>query len=430
VTVVDAIALTVGMVIGAGIFRIPSLVAANASSAWMVYAVWVAGGLVSLVGGLVYAELASTYPHPGGDYHYLRRAFGFRMSFLFAWARMSVIQTGTIALVSFVFGEYASQVISLGNHSAAIYAGLVIVGLTALNAAGVRHGTAAQNVLTSIEVLGVVLVILAGALAAAAPAAAPQASTTSASSIGLMMVFVLLTYGGWNEAAYLSGELRDPQRNMVRVLGFSLLLITVLYLLVNWSYLHALGLAGTAGTQQVAADLVGRAFGGRGTMLVSVLVAISSLTTANASVFTGARTSYAFGCDFAPFRFVGRWNPRTATPLNALAVQAGITLALVLFGTLTREGSQTVVAIVEYTAPVFWLFFLLSGIALFVLRRKEPDTPRPFKVPWYPLTPVLFCSTCAYLLYSSLVYTGSSALAGVAVLAVGALFLMVFKNRT
>jgi basic amino acid/polyamine antiporter, APA family len=267
VTTVDAIALTVGIVIGAGIFRTPALIAANSASEWTVYLAWALGGIISVMGALVYSELATTYPHAGGDYHYLTRAFGHRLSFLFAWARMSVIQTGAITFSLFVFGDYLSEIFSLGTYSSAIYAGLAIVALTVLNITGVREGTGTQNFLTSIEVLGVILVIVAGLLMVAP---APQAiantpgASLSSSSFGLVMVFVLLTYGGWGEAAYVSAELRDVRRNMVRVLMLSILLITTLYLLINWAYLHALGLAGTAKAEQVGAVIMNRAFGERG----------------------------------------------------------------------------------------------------------------------------------------------------------------------
>ncbi len=430
VTTVDAIALTVGIVIGAGIFRTPALIAANSASEWTVYLAWALGGIISVMGALVYSELATTYPHAGGDYHYLTRAFGHRLSFLFAWARMSVIQTGAITFSLFVFGDYLSEIFSLGPYSSAIYAGLAIVALTVLNITGVREGTGTQNFLTSIEVLGVILVIVAG-LMIVAPA--PQAiantpgASPSSSSFGLVMVFVLLTYGGWGEAAYVSAELRDVRRNMVRVLMLSILLITTLYMLINWAYLHALGLAGTAKAEQVGAVIMNRAFGERGAEIISLLIAISALTTANATVFTGARTSYAFGCDFPAFRFLGRWSPRTSTPVNALLVQGGIAIALIFFGVVTRRGFET---IVEYTAPVYWFFILLTGISLFVLRRKESGIARPFRVPLYPVTPILFCMASAYLLYSSLAYTRIGALAGVAVLTVGAVLLLFVRPST
>src|SRR2546428_818369 len=155
----------------------------------MVYLAWSLGGVISLIGALVYAELASTYPHAGGDYHYLSRAFGFRLSFLFAWARMSVIQTGSIALLAFVFGDYAGRVFSLGEYSSPLYAALVIVVLTVLNILGVRQGTMTQNLLTGVQVLGLIIVIIAGFAVAAPPAALERPSTVSSSSLGLMMVF-------------------------------------------------------------------------------------------------------------------------------------------------------------------------------------------------------------------------------------------------
>ncbi len=415
----DAVGLIVGIVIGAGIFRTPSIVAANASSVWMVYLAWIAGGVLSLIGALVYAELATAYPNTGGDYYFLKRAFGPRLSFLFGWARMTVIQTGSITSVSFIFGDYLSRILPLGGFSAPIYAGMAVAVLTGLNIMGVRQGTGAQNFLTAIEVLGLMAIVAAGLLAGSA---APAESTVTAgsSSAGFMILFVLFTYGGWNEAAYVSGELRDVQRNMARVLIVSLLVITGLYVSVNWAYLNGLGLAGVAKSEQVAADLMQRAFGETGAQGISLLIAVAALTTANATVFTGGRSSYAFGRDFSMFRVLGHWNPRTGTPVNGLLLQGAISLALVVLGVFTRRGFET---IVEYTAPVFWSFFLLTGVAFFVLRRRDAGVPRAFRVPFYPVPPFLFCTMCAYLLYSSLAYTGVGALAGVAVLAIGGFLL-------
>jgi len=418
VTVVDAIGITIGIVVGAGIFSLPSLVAGNAQSEWTVLLAWTLGGAASFIGALVYAELATTFPHAGGDYHFLRRAFGSRIGFLFAWARMSVIQTGSMALLAFVFGDYASRIAPLGAYSSSIYAAGLLVLLTGLNILGVRQGTGTQNVLTTVEVLGVILVIAAGFTAAVPQSAATSPNAGGSSAFGMMMVFVLLTYGGWNEAAYLSAELRDVQRNMTRALFSSILVITVLYVLINLAYLRALGLAGVAGSNQVAADVMRNAFGEGAAGLISVFVAISALTSANATIFTGARTSYALGCDVAPLSFLGRWSSRTSTPVNALLAQGAIGLGLVLLGTLTRENLET---IVNYTSPVFWSFFLLTGISLFVLRRKDPGAVRPFRVPLYPLTPIVFCATCTYLLYSSLNTFKTGALVGVAVVAVGVL---------
>lgn len=214
---------------------------------------------------------------------------------------------------------------------------------------------------------------------------------------------------------------------MARALILSVLVITTLYVAINWAYLHGLGLSGVAGSQQVAADLMRRAFGDIGARGISVLIAIAALTSANATIFTGGRSSYAFGCDFRQFRFMGHWNAHTGTPVNGLLIQGAVSLALVLLGVFTRQGFQTMV---DYTAPVFWLFFLLTGIAFFVLRRKDRTTNRPFRVPLYPLPPIVFCIMCAYLLYSSLAYARIGAMAGVAVLAVGALLLLFVEPST
>jgi amino acid transporter len=431
----DAVAIIVGIVVGAGVFRTPSLVAANAASEGAVLLIWIAGGLVSLVGALCYAELATAYPHAGGDYHYLTRAYGRPLAFLFAWSRIAVIQTGSAALLAFVFGDYASQLLRLGEHSSSVYAALVIVALTGLNVLGVRQGARTQNWLTAVEVLSLLTVVVAGlALAAAgAPDAAAtrqmpegQDGGTSGAALGLALVFVLLTYGGWNEAAYISAEVSGARRNVARALLLSIAVITGLYMLVNWAYLRGLGLQGLAGSEAAAADLMRRVAGDGGARFVSFLIAISALTSANATVITGARTNYALGRDFRMFDFLGRWHERANTPTNALLVQGVIALALVFAGTLARQGFVTMV---EYTAPVFWLFFFFAGLSLIVLRVREPEVERPFRVPLYPITPLVFCAACAYMLQSSLAYTGAGALAGVIVLLAGFPVLLAAQQR-
>jgi basic amino acid/polyamine antiporter, APA family len=422
----DAVGIIVGIVICAGIFKTPALVAGNVGDTATLVLAWILGGLISLIGALCYAELASTYPDAGGDYHFLTRAFGPRLSFLFAWGRLTVIQTGSIALLAFVLGDYASAVLPLGAYSTPLYAAVVVAALTLLQVAGAPKAAFAQNVLTSIEVLGVLLVAFVGLFSSGAGPAASAAASSSA-GFGLVMVFVLLTYGGWNEASYVSAEVHEPGRNMVRALVLSILIVTALYVAVNVALVRGLGLAGLAASKAPAADLLER-LTGRGTaVLVSVMVIVSTLTSINATVFTGARSAYAVGRDFTPFRVLGRWHAGRQAPVNALVAQAIIALLLIGVGALTRRGFETMV---EYTAPVFWTFILLAGIALFVLRRREPDRPRPFRVPFYPVTPLVFCATCAYLLYSSLAYTGFGALLGVAVVATGAIVLLVSSRRS
>src|SRR5688572_1752628 len=218
-TVLDAVALIVGIVFGIGIYKTPPLVAANVDSGLAFMALWVVGGFVTLVGALCYAELATAYPSAGGEYHFLNRAYGRSTAVLFAWARGTVVQTGAIALVAFVFGDYAAQLLPLGPHSSAIYAAIAVVGLSAINLIGTYQSTRAQHVLTIVELVTIVIVI--GAAVTIGANSAPQGEpvdSSSAGSLGLAMVFVLLTFGGWNEAAYISAELRDARRNIPRVL--------------------------------------------------------------------------------------------------------------------------------------------------------------------------------------------------------------------
>ncbi|HLM52902.1 MAG TPA: APC family permease, partial [Pseudoxanthomonas sp.] len=223
---------------------------------------------------------------------------------------------------------------------------------------------------------------------------------------------------------YVTAEVKNARRVMPRILVGSLAAVAVLYLLVNLAYLRALGLGGIAGSETVAADAMQAVFGAPGAAAISALVVAAALTSANATLITGARSAYAAGRDFPALAWIGRWDQRSGSPRTAMLVQGALALLLVGLGALARDGFRTAV---EYTAPVFWLFFLLVGLSLFVLRRRDPQAPRAFRVPLYPLLPLLFCATSAYLLYSSLAYTGIGALVGVAVLAVGGVLLLLLR---
>lgn len=404
----DAVAMIVGIVIGAGIFKAPSIVAASVSSEQVFIALWIAGGVISLVGALCYAELGSAYPNAGGEYYFLSRAFGSWLGFLFAWARMSVVQTGAIAAIAFVFGDYATQLLPLGSKSSVIYALIAVIAITALNVIGTRESRRLQNVLTSALALAILAVIVVGftvggSAAPAGPAPAPASSSAPLFS-QLALIFILLTYGGWNEAAYLTADIRDARRNIVRALVLGIVTVTVIYLLLNLAYLNVLGLDGMKASKAVAADLMQATLGSGGAIALSVIVVAASLSTLNATVFTGARTSYALGHDYRMFRVLGVWRESANAPVNALLVQGVVAIALVLLAAQTPDGFETMVA---YTAPAFWLFFLLTGGSLFFLRRQQPLTEKPFRVPLYPATPLLFCAMCAYMLYSSFGYAMS-----------------------
>lgn len=404
-TVFDAVAMIVGIVVGVGIFKAPSIVAGNVATPAAFIALWLIGGAISLIGALCYAELGSSHPNAGGEYYFLSRAYGDWLGFLFAWARMTVIQTGAIAAIAFVFADYATTLLPLGKHSSALYAGLAVLGVTALNVAGTTQSKWVQNVLTTALALTVLAVVIGGLAAAPAPPApAPDPSKGGAWFSGLALIFVLLTYGGWNEAAYLTAEMRDTKRNIVHALLIGIFVITLLYLLLNLAYLNALGLPGMQSSKAVAADLMRATWGDGGAWVLSIVVVSAALSTLNATIFTGARTNYALGRDFAIFSALGRWSEQAAAPVNALLVQGAIALTLILLASFTPDGFQTMVA---YTAPAFWLFFMLTAVSLFLLRRHAPVNSDPFRVPFYPVTPLLFVAACAYMLYSSFNYAMS-----------------------
>ena len=417
----DGIVLICGMVIGAGIFKAPSIVAANVpDAAWFLFA-WALGGVVSLCGALVYAELATRFPETGGEYAFLSRGLGRGAAFVFAWSRMTVIQTGAIAAVAFVFGDYASEIFSLGARSSAIYAAIGVVALTALNVVGTLESKTLQKIMQVLLFAGLLFICIAG-LVAAAPA--KSVAPAGGGSFGLAMIFVLLTYGGWNEAAYLSGEVRDARRNMIRILVGGILTVTALYLLVNVAYLAALGLDGMKASKAVAVDLMRAVTGDKGAVLVAIIVCLAALTTINAAIFTGARTTYAMGRDFPLFARLGAWREAGSTPANALLLQGAIALALVWAASFTVDGFSAMVA---YTAPVFWTFFYLTGITLFMFRERGGEQPA-FRVPLYPHVPLAFAVMCVYMLYSSIDYVrnpdygpkfGYLVLAGLAVMAAG-----------
>jgi basic amino acid/polyamine antiporter, APA family len=417
-SVLYVVFLAVGMVVGAGIFKSPALVAQSAGSVEAVYAVWIAGGLISLIGALCYSELATAYPNPGGDYFFLTKAYGERVGFLFAWARITIINTGSIALLGFVIGDYLNRVWDLGAHGPVIYALASVIVMTLFNLRGTKGGTGADYVITSLEVLGLLL-LTTGAVWLVAKGIPPLTSSAgqpaTLSGIGYAMVFVLLAFGGWSEMATLSAEVKDPKQGMVSALILSVLAITSLYLLANWALLRGLGVEGLAASSAPAADLMARAFGPAAGVVLAIAVAAAAITSINGTIIVGARTTYAATAQRPLFKWLGVWDKDLGIPKNAIIAQGVISIALVALGGV-YDGFAT---LVDYTAPVYWLFLLGSGLAVIVLRHKLPDHDRPFKVPLYPILPIVFALSSLAMLISSLNYVRMGALFGLGVLGVG-----------
>jgi amino acid transporter len=410
-TLFDSTCLIVGIIIGAGIFQVAPDIARGTGTWYWFLAIWVAGGLLSLFGALGYAELASAYPQSGGDYIYLGRAYGRWAGFLFGWIQTAIVRPGDIVVMAFIFANYASAIYGpLGASSRMFYAIGAVALLTAINILGVREGKWTQNLLTSAKVLGLVAIVVVALLAPRGTAAPVEQAGGFPLSVALILV--LFTFGGWNEMAYVAAEVRNPGKNIVRALVLGTVAVTVLYLLVNGAYMYTLGFDGLAASETVAADTVSALLPHFGDRLISILVCVSALGAVNGLILAGARISYAVGADHPVFSLLGRWNPRTGTPVAALLLQGGIAIILVLM-------LGNFIDTIMYTAASVYTFYLATNLAVIVLRRKEPAVERPYRVTGYPVTTLIFCAVCAFLIYSAITYKPQVAIASVVILLLG-----------
>jgi amino acid transporter len=413
-TLFDSTSLIVGIIIGVGIYQMAPDIAKGAGGPWGVLGIWLLGGVVSLFGALSYAELATAYPQAGGDYVYLSRAYGPWAGFLFGWAQLAIVRPGDIAVLAFAFATYARTVYDplAGSgfpYMQQIYAVAAVMVLTMINVLGVRQGKWTQNLLTLIKALGLLFIV--GMAFFTKPAPAPSESGGSL-PYNLALIFVLFAYGGWNEMAYVAAEVRNPRRNIVRALVLGMVAVTILYLLINAAFLSALGYQGLTASKAVATDAVSGALPQVGGILIGLLICVSALGAVNGTIFTGARISYAMGSDYRIFRSLGEWHPSLRTPATALLVQG-----IIAAGLLIVLGSY--VNAVLYTAAVVYSFYLASTLAVIVLRRKEPGVERPYRVPFYPLIPLVFAGICVFLIYSAVTYKPLIAAAAGALLFIG-----------
>jgi amino acid transporter len=403
-TLLDTTCIIVGIIIGAGFFETPPQIAAAAGAPGLVMGLWVAGGAMALVGALCYAELAGAYPRDGGEYVFLTRAYGPRTGFLYAWAWFWVVRPGNLGAMAYVFARYANELLPLptGRYALALYAVGSLVVLTGINVLGVRAGKTVQNLLTFAKVAGL-LSVFAVALFVTPPAPATQAATTSpvGRSVYLASILIMWVYGGWNDMSYVAAEVRDPRRNILKALALGTVTVVAIYLLGNYAFIRSLGFEGLARSEAVAADVMRPALGESGARLISALVCVSCLGALNGMILTGARIYYAVGAEHRLYAWLGKWDARLDTPARSLWLQGLATLGLVAGLGLSRDAFQRLVV---FTEAVFWSFLLLVGLSLFVLRRREPQTPRPYRIAGYPLTPGLFCLACLFMVYASARY--------------------------
>jgi amino acid transporter len=430
VSVLYVVMVAVAMVVGAGIFRSPADIAASTGSAPWFFGSWLVGGLITLAGAFCFAELATMLPSAGGDYHFLKATYGRRVAFLFAWSRFAVINTGSLALLGFVLGDYANAVWSLGPHGASWYALITVVAMTLFNLKGLYIAQSADYAMTGLEVGGLVVVFAAGValVIAGMPPLTPDAPVHAGipAGFGQALLFVLFAFSGWSEITTLSAEVRDERRGMVRALVLAVVTITLLYLIANWALWRGLGMQGLAASRTPAADVIQRAFGDWAGVLTAIAISMATITSINATIVVGARTTYAAAADWPQLAFLGHWNGVRGIPVAGIVSQGVMGVLLIGLGTYTRDGFATMI---DYTSPVFWGFLALSGFAVIVLRRRRPDLPRPFRVPFYPVLPLLFCASCLFVLWSSVEYVRLGALAGLGVLAAGGVLLLCLRGK-
>lgn len=384
----DATLLVIGCIVGVGIFRTASSIAGYLAHPGLILILWLVGGLVSLCGALCYAELAAMFPASGGDYVYITKVYGRFAGFLFGWTKLFIERTGTIAILGFVFAEYFSRVIPYDAQTLRWVAAGSILLLTAVNMAGIRWGTYVQNIFTVLKIAALASIIFAGLslLGNHRPApvnwSVPALDVPLVQSMGVAFVFVLWTFGGWTEAAYVGEEVKDPTRNIPRSIIFGVLLTTALYLGVNWSYLLFVPVDALPTTPLVASHVMHAALGNAGAVFIAWMVACSAFGALNGYILTGGRILYAMAQDHPVFAKLGAVHPSFRTP--ALALWTNALIAVLLIFTKTFEQIMT------YSTVVISVFFVMAVIGVILLRRDKPRQPRPYKAWGYPLTPILF----------------------------------------
>lgn len=416
-SLIKSISVLVGMVVGTGIFSFPPMIASHTQNTFQFLMVWVIGGFVSLMGALSYAALSSVYANSGGEYTYLKEVYGKSIGFSFAWARMIVIQTGSIAIIAYIFGDYATALFNLGWHSATIYAIAIITIFTMINIWGTKYAQQAQVGLTSVIILVFLALIIFTFYKY--PLSSYEMNQlkghvlfTSEHWFGASFIFVMLTFGGWNETSYLGGEMDDIQKNMIKTLVYGILAVTILYVGINMAFINVLGFERLKSSSVVGYDFTKELMGTFGSKIMALLIIVSALSTLNASLITGARTNFILGNEYAAFKFMSKWSAKNNAPVQALIVQGIIALIFVFIGFLSKE---KVKMIVDLTAPVFWLYMVLIAFSLLILRFKGKFKNTSYSNPIFLLPAIIFLISCVLLLYSSIKFNGFLTLYGFAI---------------
>ena len=412
--VFDATMLVMGGIIGSGIFVTPAEVARHVNTPLLVVGVWILGGLVALAASFVYAELAARRPEVGGQYAYLRDAYGPMPAFLYGWALLLVIQSGGMAAVAITFARYFAAMVHLPMADGVVAVGMLAL-LTLINCMGVRSGSNVQSGLMVLKILAITVLVLAGLLFA--PAVSAQSPLENAGSgsglaaIGAAMTPVMFSYGGWQTSSFVAGEMRDPRRDLARGLLFGVAGVVLLYTAVAFVCVHALGPAGLANSKTPATDVMRLAVGDKGATFIAVGIAISTLGFLSQGMLTAPRVYFAMAEDGLFFRQVAKVSATTRAPVVAIVLQGLAASVIALSGTFGQ--------ILSYVVSVDFIFFGLTGAALFVFRYRGPLQDVPYKVPWHPFTTGFFVLACWLVVAATVLNNPLNSLIGYAILAAG-----------
>jgi len=412
----DATMLVMGGIVGAGIFVNPAEVARHVHSSGLIVGVWVLGGLIAMAGALVYAELADRRPEVGGQYAYLRDAFGQTPAFLYGWSLLLVIQSGGMAAVAITFARYFRELTALPMPDGAIAAAVLLL-LTAINCLGVRIGGTLQSGLMVLKIAAISALVICGWAFAPAhpnfPSPSALGSTNSPAmiaAIGAAMTPVMFAYGGWQTSSFVAGEMRDPRRDLSRALLWGVAGVVLLYTAVAFVCVHTLGPEGLANSATPATDTMRIALGDRGATLIALGIAISALGFLSQSILTAPRVYFAMAADGVFFRKIAEVSRTTHVPVFAILLQGIVAIAIALSGTYGQ--------ILSYVVSVDFIWFGLTGAALFVYRSRDASRDG-FRAPGHPFTTGLFVLACALIVIATVASNPVNSAIGFAILLAG-----------
>lgn len=424
--VFDATMIVMGGIIGAGIFVNPAVVARNVHTSALILGAWLIGGLIALIGAFVYAELAALRPRVGGQYAYLRDAYHPIVAFLYGWTLLLVVQTGGMAGAAIIFGRYFGELFGFSIPEQ-LLAAVALGVLTVVNCLGVRAGSNVQSALMLTKLVAIALLIGVGCFGPIATNLTGTDATVASggfAGLGRAMAPVIFAYGGWQTASFISGEMRHPRRDLPRGLLIGVIGVILCYVLVSYSCLRALGVAGLASTNIPASEVMRHALGERGAHVIAAGIAVSTLGFLSQSILTAPRVYYAMARDGVFFKAVGYLDRRTQVPTVAIILQ-GICAAAIAF---TGKYDQ----ILNYVVAIDVLFFGLTGASLLIFRARlqsKPSDEERLRVPWHPVTTGLFVLACWAISISTISQFPRNAGIGVGILAAGALVYPLWRNR-